>query len=91
VTPSGRLDAVLELWPHDLEALESVRQNADALELFLRMAHLNGRGELESFLFELGRSDELDPETKAAFAEVAQDTSFLTALDDYVHCTRHLH
>jgi hypothetical protein len=82
---------VLTLWPHDLETLETVKQNADALELFLRMAHLNGRGELKRFLFELDENDDLDPETKAAFVEIAQDTSFLLALDDYVYSTRVAH
>jgi hypothetical protein len=82
---------MLPPWPHDLEALESVKQNEDALELFLCMAHLNGRGELKRFLFELDANEELDDETKAAFAEVAGDTAFLTALSDYVHSTRVVH
>ena len=47
--------------------------------------------ELNRFLFELAESDELDAETKAVFAEVAQDRTFLSALDDYVHGTRLLH
>ena len=79
------------VWPQDLETLETVKQNEAALELFLRMARLNGSGELGHFLSVLGANDELDAETKAAVAEVAQDTAFLTALDDYVHSTRLLH
>jgi hypothetical protein len=78
-------------WPHDLEALESVRQNADALELFLRMAELNKRGELGPFLFELHSNSDLDPATKAAVAELAQDGPFLRALEEYVRSTRQLH
>ena len=77
--------------PDDLEALESVSQDAVACDLFLRVAHLCGAGELNRFLFELEESDELDAETKAVFVEVAQDRSFLTALDDYVHRTRIFH
>jgi len=77
--------------PDDLEALETVSQNVLARDLFLRVAHLSGSGELNRFLFELEESDELDAETKAVFAEVAQDQTFLHALDDYVHRTRVLH
>ena len=66
-------------------------QNAEARDLFLRMAHLSGAGELTHFLFELSASNEIDAETKAVVAEVAQDRLFLLALDEYVHCTRVLH
>ena len=79
------------VWLHDLESLETVSQNAEALDLFLRMARLSGSGGLSHFLAELGESDGLDPETKAAFAEVATNREFLLALDDYVHCTRVAH
>ena len=75
----------------DFEVLETVSQNEEALELFLRMAHLTGKGQLNRFLFELGESDDIDAETKAVFAEVARDTTFLSALDEYVHRTRILH
>lgn len=77
--------------PDDLEVLESVSQNEEACDLFLRMAHLSQAGELNHFLSELSRNEEIDPETKAVFAEVAQDRTFLRALDDYVHGTRRLH
>jgi hypothetical protein len=77
--------------PDDLEALETVSQNVLARDLFLRVAHLSCAGELNRFLFELEESDELDAETKAVFVEVAQDRSFLSALDDYVHRTRVFH
>lgn len=77
--------------PDDLEALETVSQNVEARDLFLRMAHLSGVGELNRFLFELEETEELDAETKAVFAEVAQDRTFLSALDDYVHRTRVFH
>jgi len=78
-------------WPHDIEALETVSQNEAALGLFLRVAQLSREGGLNRFLRELVESDELDSETKAAFAEVATNREFLLALDDYVHRTRVLH
>ena len=77
--------------PDDLEALESVSQNVEARDLFLRMAHLSSTGGLAHFLSELSANDEIDAETKAVFAEVAQDRSFLTALDEYVDRTRVFH
>jgi hypothetical protein len=46
---------------------------------------------MNHFLRELVESDELDSETKAAFAEVATNRPFLLALDDYVHRTRVAH
>jgi hypothetical protein len=82
---------VIPVRPDDLEALETVSQNVEARDLFLRMAHLSGVGELNRFLFELEETEELDAETKAVFAEVAQDRTFLSALDDYVHRTRVFH
>ena len=77
--------------PDDLEALEAVSQNVEARDLFLRVAHLSEAGQLGRFLFELSASDELDAETKAVFADVAQDRTFLLALDDYVHRTHVAH
>jgi hypothetical protein len=77
--------------PDDLETLEEVSQNAEARDLFLRMAHLSGAGELNRFLFELSESEEIDAETKAVFTEVALDRTFLLALEEYVHRTSFLH
>jgi len=77
--------------PDDLEALEEVSQNAEARDLFLRMAHLSGSGEPNRFLFELSESEEIDAETKAVFTEVALDRTFLLALEEYVHRTRFVH
>jgi len=82
---------VTSVRPDDLEALETVSQNVEARDLFLRMAHLSQSGELNRFLTELSRDEEIDAETKAVFAEVAQDQTFLSALDEYVHGTRQLH
>ena len=78
-------------WSQDIEAFETVSQNEAALELFLRIAQIS-RGEgLNHFLRELDDDDELDADTKTAFAEVASNREFLVALDDYVHRTRIMH
>jgi hypothetical protein len=79
---------VTSVRPDDLEALETVSQNLAARDLFLRIAHICGAGELNTFLIELSESEGIDPETKAVFAEVAQDRAFLSAFDEYVHETR---
>jgi hypothetical protein len=82
---------VTPVWPHDLEALETVSQNEAVLDLFLRMARISRGGGLSQFLLELVESKGIDAETKAAFAEVASNREFLLALDDYVHRTRVTH
>jgi hypothetical protein len=55
------------------------------------MARMSQNGGLQPFLRELDADSELDPETKMTVAELAQDTSFLHAVEDYVHRTRALH
>ena len=79
------------VWPHDLEALETVSQNEAVLDLFLRMARISRGGGMNRFLLELVESNGIDAETKAAFAEIASNREFLLALDDYVHRTRIAH
>jgi hypothetical protein len=55
------------------------------------MAHLSQNGRLQPFLRELADDRELDAETKSTLAELAQDATFLHAVEDYVHRTRRLH
>ena len=77
--------------PDDLETFETVSQNAETRDLFLRMERLSAAGGLNRFLHELSASREIDAETKAAFAEVAQDRVFLRAFAEYVQRTRLAH
>jgi hypothetical protein len=78
-------------WPQDIESLEAISQDADTRRLFLRMAHMSQNGRLQPFLRELSADTELDEETKLTVAELAQDASFLHAVEDYVLRTRALH
>ena len=78
-------------WLHDLESLEAISQDETTRTLFLRMARMSQRGSLQPFLHELDADGELDPMTKLTVAELAQDTGFLYAVEDYVHRTRALH
>jgi hypothetical protein len=83
---------MLGLWLHpDLESLEAISQDAEAKRIFLRMAALSRDGQMGSFLTELARDDELDDETKGTLRELAEDDSFLLAVEDYLHCTGRLH
>ncbi len=75
----------------DIESLEAISQDDDTRLLFVRMAHLSQSGRLQSFLRELEDDRDLDAATKDTLAELAQDSSFLHAVEDYVHRTRALH
>ncbi len=79
------------LWLEDIESLEAISQDDDTRKLFLRMAFLSQSGRLKPFLRELDADSELDDETKGTLAELAQDESFLHAVEDYVRRTRALH
>jgi hypothetical protein len=79
------------LWLEDIESLEAISQDDDTRKLFLRMAHLSQNGRLQPFLRELDADRELDDETKGTLAELAQDETFLHAVEDYVRRTRALH
>jgi hypothetical protein len=82
---------MLGLWQQDLEWLEAISQDADARELFLRMAALSQEGRLEPFLTELHHDDELDDQTKGTVAELASNQAFLLAVADYLNSTQQLH
>ncbi len=83
---------MLGLWQHDdLESLEAICQNADAKQIFLRMAAMSQNGRLPQFLTELNYDPELDEEIKGTITELASDQSFLLVVEDYLRRTRHLH
>ena len=79
------------LWLDDLETLEAISQDDDSRRLFLRMAQLSQDGRVAPFLHELAADGELDLTTKSRLFELAQDSSFLNAVEDYVHRTREQH
>lgn len=71
-------------WLNDLESLERVSQDAFASRLVLRLAQLCREGKLDGFVIEIAHSDELDAETRSAIAELAEDESFLLAVEEYL-------
>ena len=79
------------LWLQDIESLERISQDERARTLFLRMAALQRTGRTSSFLVELADDPELDEDVKDSLAEIAQDTDFLLALEEYVRRTHRVH
>ena len=82
---------VVGLWLQDIESLEAISRDDATRTLFLRLARLSQDGRLKPFLRELADDGELDAETKGSLAELAQDASFLHAVDEYVRRTRAVH
>ena len=79
------------LWLDDLEALEAISQDDDTRRLFLRMSQLSQHGRLTPFLQELAADGELDQATKSNLSELAQDSAFLIAVEEYLLRTTEQH
>ena len=82
---------MLRLWLQDLESLEAISQDDDTRAIFLRMAAMSQSGGLSSFLSEVAHDEDLDDDTKGTIAELAQDRSFLLAVEDYLQRTQRFH
>jgi uncharacterized protein (DUF1778 family) len=79
------------LWLDDIESLEAISQNEDARRIFLRMASLAQTGRTPSFVVEVALDSDLDAVTKGRLVELAQDESFLLAVEEYLVRTHRLH
>ena len=79
------------LWLDDMESLEAISQNEEARRIFLRMASLAQTGRTPTFVVEVVLDRELDPATKGRLVELAQDESFLFAVEDYLVRTHRFH
>jgi hypothetical protein len=82
---------MLGLWLNDMESLEAISQDDEARRIFLRMAAMSRDGHMGSFLTELERDEDLDDETKGTLEELANDSTFLLAVEDYLVRTEVLH
>ncbi len=89
--PGSVSTAVNGSWLDDIESLEAISQDDVTRNLFLRMAQMSQCGRIQPFLRELAQDRELDADTKSTLAELAQDATFLHAVEDYVLRTRELH
>ena len=79
------------LWLNDFESLEAISQDADSRKIFLRMARMSRDGRLPNFVAELQRDVEIDARTKDHLTELANDETFLLAVEDYLVRTHRLH
>ena len=77
--------------PRELESLEAVSQDAGTRNLCLRMAALQRAGRLEPLVAELQHDADLDDSTKGMLTELAEDTKFLLAVEEYVRLTATRH
>jgi hypothetical protein len=82
---------MLGLWLNDMESLEAISQDDEAKRIFLRMAAMSRDGNMGNFLSELARDEDLDDETKGTLRELAEDNTFLLAIEDYLSRTEVLH
>ena len=81
----------MQPWPHDLEALEAINQDAAVRQVVLRMAGLARGGRLASFRAAVSLDADLDEETKGTVLELAGDEEFLLMAEDYLRATRRVH
>jgi hypothetical protein len=82
---------MLRTWLEDLESLEAISQDDATRDLFLRMAWLSQEDRLQPFLSELQHDADLDDSTKGMVTELAEDRTFLLAVEDYVKKTQIVH
>jgi len=82
---------MLATWLQDLESLEAISQDDLTRDLFLKMASLSQKDRLQPFLFELQHDEDLDDSTKGMLTELAEDPTFLLAVEDYVQKTQIIH
>ncbi|HEY8726863.1 MAG TPA: hypothetical protein VIL91_09205 [Gaiellaceae bacterium] len=82
---------MLGLWLNDMESLEAISQDDEARKIFLRMAAMSRDGRMNNFLTELAYDEDLDDETKGTLKELAEDDTFLLAVEDYLQRTTVLH
>ena len=82
---------MLEQLRDNLESFEAINQDDMTRDLVLRMSALSQAGKLAPFLFELTHDAELDELTKGALVEIANDESFLLAVEDYLVRTEIVH
>jgi hypothetical protein len=82
---------MLEQLRDNLESFEAINQDDLTRDVVLRMSALSQAGKLAPFLFELTHDAELDELTKGTLVEIANDESFLLAVEDYLVRTEIVH
>ena len=82
---------MLEQLRDNLESFEAINQDDMTRDLVLRMSALSQAGKLGPFLIELTHDADLDDLTKGTLVEIANDESFLLAVEDYLVRTEIVH
>jgi hypothetical protein len=82
---------MLAAWLQDLESLEAISQDDATRDLLMRMAWLSREDRLQPFLSELQRDGDLDDSIKGMLIEIAEDPTFLLAVEDYIQKTQIVH
>lgn len=75
----------------ELEEFEAIAQDAGSRTLFLRLATLVRRNEIDRFLDATFANPDLDFLTKSALADLAGDEQLLFAFEHYAQRTAVLH
>jgi hypothetical protein len=78
-------------WLQDIESLEEISQDEGTRNIFLRLAAMQQTGRISTFIVELEDDPAIDDDTKGTLTELAQDSGFLHAVEDYCHRTLVLH
>jgi hypothetical protein len=79
------------LWLADIESLAAISQNEDARRILLRMSALSQAGRTPSFVVGVALDQDLDAATKNRLVGLAQDESFLLAVEEYLVRTHRVH
>jgi hypothetical protein len=78
-------------WLVDIESFEQVSQDEISRRIVLRLAQLSREGRLALVVTEVAHDPDFDEETRLAIAELAEDETFLLAVEEYVGRTRVIH
>jgi len=81
----------MEPWLVDLESFEQLSQDDTSRRLVLHLAQLAREGRLAPFVSDLAKDPGFDEETRSAIFELAEDETYLLAVEDYLGRTRVLH
>jgi len=72
----------------DIESFEEVSQDEISRRLVLRLAQMSREGRLAPFVIDVAHDPDFDEETRLAIAELAEDETFLLAVEEYLGRTQ---
>ena len=75
-------------WLVDIESFEEVSQDEISRRLVLRLAQMSREGRLAPFVIDVAHDPDFDEETRLAITELAEDETFLLAVEEYLGRTQ---